>query len=246
MIYSGGIIMNENQLFVKNIVSKLLTEKESNELFKRVKEGDEQAKEKLFEHNIKLVFNEVLNRFKNINYDKKDLVSVGNIGLMKAITTFNPAKKIQFSSYAVRCIDNEILIFLRKIKKEQHLISLDKTHYYDGSGDEFKIIDTICDKTDINKEIMDNVTYQIIREIINDLPDRDRKIIILYFGFGQNDKHSQQKIAKMFDCNYINISRTISKNLKKIRYELVKRKIIEPNTIIQKSKDYNQKEKIKK
>ena len=176
--------MNTDELFIDgHKLPKLLSKQEVYELLEKIKQGDELAREKLVEHNIRLVLYEVTGRFKSVEYDKKDLVSIGNVGLMKAITTFDTSKKFEFATYAIRCIDNEILMFLRKLKKNQNVDSLDRTINHDKDGNELKIEDTISDETDIVEEYTDNETHQIIRQIVKDLPDRDREIIMLHFGF---------------------------------------------------------------
>lgn len=106
----------------------------------------------MVEHNIRLVLLAVTGRFKSVAYDKKDLVSIGNLGLIKAVETFDKSKNVEFSTYARRCIDNEILMFLRKLKKNQSCDSLDETIAYDTGGKELKLEDTISDKLDIVEE----------------------------------------------------------------------------------------------
>ena len=168
--------MNTDELFIDaNKLPKPLPKFQVNELLDKVKQGDEDAIKMIAKHNIRLVLYRVSNRFKTVEYDKKDLVSIGNVGLMKAVTTFDKSKKAEFVTYAIRCIDNEILIFLRNLKKDQKIDTLDKTIIHDKEGNELKIEDTISDKTDIVEDYKKNITYEIIREIVGELPDRDRE-----------------------------------------------------------------------
>ena len=220
--------MNTDELFIDaNKLPKPLPKSQVNELLDKVKQGDENAIKMIIEHNIRLVLYEVNNRFKSVEYDKKDLVSIGNVGLMKAVTTFDKSKKVEFATYATRCIDNEILMFLRKLKKDQKVDSLDKTITHDKEGKELKIEDTISDETDIVEDYEKNITYKIIREIVKELPDRDREIIMLHFGFYNNEVHTQKEIADMMSISQSYVSRLITKIVKKIGIQLQNCGVIE-------------------
>lgn len=220
--------MNTDELFIDaNKLPKPLPKSQVNELLDKVKQGDENAIKMIIEHNIRLVLYEVNNRFKSVEYDKKDLVSIGNVGLMKAVTTFDKSKKVEFATYATRCIDNEILMFLRKLKKDQKVDSFDKTITHDKEGKELKIEDTISDETDIVEDYEKNITYKIIREIVKELPDRDREIIMLHFGFYNNEVHTQKEIADMMSISQSYVSRLITKIVKKIGIQLQNCGVIE-------------------
>ena len=220
--------MNTDGIFIDiDKLPQLLSKSQLNQLLDRVKLGDEEAIKMVAEHNIRLVLHEVNNRFKSVEYDKKDLVSIGNVGLMKAITTFDKSKKVEFSTYAIKCIDNEILVFLRKLKKDQKADSLDKIITCDKEGNEVKIEDTISDETDIAENYEKIITYKIIREVVQELPDRDREIIGLYFGFYNNEIHTQKEIADMMSISQSNISKSITKIVKKIGIQLKNLGVIE-------------------
>lgn len=223
--------MNTDELFIDgHKLPKPLSKQEVYDLLEKIKQGDECARKKLIEHNIRLVLYEVTGRFKSVEYDKKDLVSIGNVGLMKAITTFDTSKKVEFATYATRCIDNEILMFLRKLKKDQNVDSLDRTINHDKDGNELKIEDTISDETDIVEEYTDNETYQIIRQIVKDLPNRDREIIMLHFGFYNDKTHTQKEIADMMSISQSYVSRLITKIVKRLGQQLQQKGIIELRT----------------
>ena len=190
--------MKTDELFlVGHKLPTPLSKQEVYELLGKIKQGDKRAKEKLAEYNIRLVLYEVTGRFKFVEYEKNELVSIGNLGLMKAINTFDTTKKVEFATYATRCIDNEILMFLRQLKKDQKVDSLNRTINYDNEGNELYLEDTISDETDIFEKYTDNETYQIIRQIVKDLPDREREIIMLYFGFYNDKIYTQKEIADM-------------------------------------------------
>ncbi len=220
--------MNTNELFIDaNKLPQPLPKSQVNELLDKVKHGDEDAIKMIIEHNIRLVLYQVNNKFKSVEYDKKDLVSIGNIGLIKAVTTFDKSKNVEFATYATRCIDNEILMFLRKLKKDQKVDSLDKTITHDKEGKELKIEDTISDENDIVEDYEKNITYKIIREIVKELPSRDREIIMLHFGFYNNKIHTQKEIADMMSISQSYVSRLITKIVKKLGIQLKKCGVIE-------------------
>lgn len=122
-----------------------LEKDELNRLIRAAKNGSKEAEERLVMHNLRLVLRQVFRRFGRIDYDKNDLISIGKIGLIKAINTYDVEKNFRFSSYAVKCIDNEILIFLRTIKDYQIIDSLDDVVFYGKDGSEKRLIDTLID-----------------------------------------------------------------------------------------------------
>ena len=183
--------MNTDELFIDaNKLPNPLPKFQVYELLDKVKQGDKDAIKMIIEHNIRLVLYRVNNRFKSVEYDKRDLVSIGNIGLVKAVTAFDKSKNVEFAIYATKCIDNEILMFLKKLKKHQNVDSLDKPIAYDKEGKELKIEDIISDETDMVEDYETKITHKIIREVVKKLPDRDRKIIMLHFGFYNNKIHT--------------------------------------------------------
>lgn len=223
--------MNTSEIFLNiDNLPGILNKSQLYELLEKAKANDKTAIKTIVEHNIRLVLYEVTNRFKSVEYDRKDLVSVGNVGLMKAILTFDRSRNVEFATYAIRCIDNEILIFLRDVAKNQNVDSLERAIKQDKEGNELKIEDTISDETDIVDEYEKDITCKIIREIIKELPDRDRKIIMLYFGF-YNKNYTQKEIAHIMLISQEYVSKLIRKNLKKIEEQLVKKDIIVINSM---------------
>lgn len=136
-------------------------------------------------------------------------------------------KKVAFATYARRYIDNEILMFLKKLKKIKNVDSLDRIINHGKDGNELKIEDTISDETDIVEEYTDNETYQIIRQIVKDLPDRDREIIMLRFGFYNDKTHTQKEIADMMYISRSNVSKLITKIVKRLGQQLHQKGVIE-------------------
>lgn len=227
--------MSTDELFIDgNKLPKILPKSQIYELLDKVKQGDKDATKMIVEHNIRLVLHQVSNRFKFIEYDKKDLVSTGIIGLIKAVTTYDKSKKFEFSTYAARCIDNEILMFLRNLKKDEKVDSFDKAIAYDKEGKELKIENTISDGTNIIEDYEKNITYKIIREIVKKLPDKDREIITLHFGFYNNKIHTQKEIANIMSISQSQVSRIITKTVKNIGIQLQNCGIIESTRKINK------------
>ena len=169
--------MSLDELFISDCeIPKSLSKEETYRLFKRVNLGDEQAFKKIVLHNIRFVIYEVMHCFQYVLYDKSDLISIGTIGLMKAVRTFDVTKNIDFATYAKKCIDNEILQFLRKLRNEKK---------YFGDVENFD------DETSILDEYIKIETCQIIRQMVMNLPARERDVIILYFGFDGDRKYTQ-------------------------------------------------------
>ncbi len=220
--------MNDDELFIDKL-PKSLSKDELQILIKQVKDGSKEARDELITHNIRLVLYEINTKFKNVNYDKKDLVSIGNLGLVKAVDTYDLSKKFEFSTYAARCIDNEILMFLRKIKKDSrvNINSLNDIIFDDKDGSEIKLEDQISDDRDLVEECENAEIYKAIREIVKDLPGIDGEIIRLYFGFYNDKTYTQNEIANKFHLNQVRVSRIIAKNVKQIGEILDSKGLIE-------------------
>lgn len=223
--------MNKNNFFMKDEdLPGLLPDDQLYELLDKAKQDDKDAVKTVAEHNIKLVLMIVNKNFKTVEWDKNELISIGNIGLIKAIKSFDKEKNVQFSTYASKCISNEILMFLRKLKKNKYVDSLDRP-IRNGKDDniDIKLEDTIIGDTDIEADYDKLETYEIIREIVSNLPPRDKKIITLYFGFDDNMPHKQEEIANILATGQSSISRAVTKILTKIEQKLVEKGIEQIN-----------------
>ncbi len=227
--------MNSDDLFIDTNLPKPLSKKEIYSYFEKMKQGDMKAREEIINHNIKLVLYQVKNRFNDTPYEQKELVSIGLIGLIKSVDTFDTTKNYSFASYATRCIDNEILMFLRKGKKSLSDQSLDSPISTDSEGDERTLQDILeDDNADLITQYERKETQNIIREIINNLSNRDQKIIILYFGFHNNQIYSQKEIADQLGISRSYVSRLIQRIVKQIEKQLRNIGLIES---IEKSND---------
>lgn len=211
--------MNTDELFIGKLPQPL-TKEELNNLIIKVSEGSHEARNKLIVYNIRLVLYEVIHRFEKVDYDKRELVSIGIMGLIKAINTYDISKNIKFSTYATRCIDNEILMFLRKLKKEQKVESIDRIVFYGKDSSELKLEDKLCDDSDLVEDYERNEIHNIIRELVKELPYRDREIVMLYFGFYNNRIYNQEEIADRLNISRSYVSRLIKENVIKMRKQL--------------------------
>lgn len=213
-----------------NYYSKLpypLDKEQTYDLFVKMKKGDYEAKEKLVLHNLRLVINVIIREFYNTQFEFEELVSIGNIGLIKAINTFDISKDRQFSTYATRCIMNEILMFLRKNGKNVSLVSLDDISFIYEKGEEIHYEDIIPDNVDIIEEYERKDIAVIINKCFNNLSDIERECIIMNFGLFGRKRIYQSEIAKKLNRSQPYISRLICNALKKIRIELCLMGIIE-------------------
>ena len=232
---------NSSELFIEGLPGSL-SQEESDKLFKMARQGDKEARNKLILHNVKLVMYEVKKRFGFTGFDVEDLVSVGNIGLIKAVETFDREKGFNFSSYATRCIDNEILMYLNKSRSEKVGTSLDKPVVGGHNDDEMDIMDTIKDNTDIVNEWLAKERLQIIREAVEKLPEQGREIIKLYFGFYNNKTYTQNEISRILSIPQSEVSKKIKLFLSDLNVTLYNEGVIEKNYFENRSR--NKRERI--
>lgn len=219
--------MKFDKLFIETNLPKPLEKEELNNYFEKMKLGDMTAREKIINHNIRLVMYEI-KKFSNTSYDLSELVSIGLIGLIKSVDTFDMSKGLQFTTYSGRCIDNEILMFLRKNKKYTNNISLDQTIGKDKDDKELKVYDTLEDiNSDFVKKYEDNESYKVIRNVINQLPERDKIIVMKHFGFINDKPMTQIEIANELGVTKSYISRVIKKVLKNVNVKLERLRIID-------------------
>jgi len=192
--------------------------KEEEEYYVRLKEeGDVEAKEKLIEHNLRLVVF-LAKKYENTGVDLEDLVSIGNIGLIKGINTFSSSKNIKLATYASRCIDNEILMYLRKNKKIKCEISIDQALSLDSDGNELHLEDIIgTDKDIISRNIEEKSDKEIMLNEVLNLKPRDRDIMILRYGLMGNEEYTQKEVAEKLGISQSYISRIEKKVIKRLK-----------------------------
>ena len=174
-----------------------LTSEEETEILEKLSNGDESVRQTLVERNLRLVVY-IAKKFENTGVGLEDLISIGTIGLMKAINTFNTDKNIKLATYASRCIENEILMFLRRSNKIKGEISIDEPLNQDGDGNELLLSDILGTDSDIvSKEIEDEVDKSLLRASIEKLNNRERNIMELRFGFISGKEKTQKEVADM-------------------------------------------------
>lgn len=183
----------------------------------KAQNGDIEAKNKLIEHNLRLVVY-LSKKYDNTKIDLEDLVSIGTIGLIKGISTYKVDKNIKLATYASRCIDNEILMYLRKNKKRNADVSLEESLSYDSEGNELHLEDILGTENDIvTKNIEDDDMKKTLIEEINKLPKRDKEIISLRYGLFGKKEITQKELAKKLNISQSYISRIEKKVIKKIK-----------------------------
>lgn len=179
--------------------------------------GDMFAKNKLIEHNLRLVVF-LAKKYENTNIDLEDLVSIGSIGLIKGINTYKINKNIKLATYASRCVDNEILMFLRKNKKRKSEISFEDSLSYDADGNELHLEDILGTDADIvTKEIEKETEKMLMVEEIEKLEDRDKQIIMLRYGLFGYEEMTQKDVADMLGISQSYISRIEKKVIKRLK-----------------------------
>ena len=214
------ILNKNNELFYVGNLDNLpapLSKEEEILYIKKAEEGDNNAKEKLIEHNLRLVVF-LAKKYENTNIDLEDLVSIGTIGLIKGVNTYRLDKNIKLATYASRCIDNEILMFLRKNKKRRGEISFEDSLSYDGEGNELHLEDILGTEKDIvTKGIEEEHDKKILYQEINKLKKRDKEIMILRYGLYNTKEITQKDVADLMGISQSYISRIEKKVIKKIQ-----------------------------
>ena len=195
---------------------RALTKEEEEEYFKNTKKGDMKARDKLIEHNLRLVAHIVRKYYVNCK-NQEDLISVGTIGLVKAIDSFNFENGARFATYASKCIQNEILMLFRSQKKLGYEVSLNDTIDIDKDGNPLTYIDIVCTEDtiaeDIDKKIKINKALGYIRK---NLDDREKQIIVMRYGLGNTKPYTQKEVAEKLDISRSYVSRIEKSVLEKI------------------------------
>lgn len=200
-----------------DILPPPLSKEEEDEALELARMGDVIAKNKLIEHNLRLVVF-LAKKYENTNVDLEDLVSIGTIGLIKGINTYKMGKNIKLATYASRCIDNEILMFLRKNKKRKSEISFEDSLSYDAEGNELHLEDVLgTDKDIVPKKLEDKIEKKLLVQELDRLSERDRKIMILRYGLFGYEEVTQKDVADMLGISQSYISRIEKKVIKKLK-----------------------------
>ena len=194
-----------------------LKKEEEEDLVGKLSTEGEKVRNILIERNLRLVVY-IARKFENTGVAIEDLISVGTIGLIKAVNTFNPEKKIKLATYASRCIDNEILMYLRKNKKVRTEVSFDESLSFDPDGNELRLEDILGTDADIVTKNLEHETEKnLVMEEINKLNYRDREIIVLRYGLMGHKEMTQKDVADLLGISQSYISRIEKKVIKRLR-----------------------------
>ena len=210
---------NEKVLYLgsTDILPPPLTKEEEESLVILSNKGDMSARNKLIEHNLRLVVF-LAKKYDNTMYDLEDLVSIGTIGLIKGVKTYKLDKNIKLATYASRCIDNEILMFLRKNKKRKTEISFEDSINLDSEGNELHLEDVFGTEDNIvEKEYESIVDKECLINEIENLSKRDKEILILRYGLNNKKEYTQKEVADMLGISQSYISRIEKKAIKKLK-----------------------------
>ena len=198
--------------------------KEEEEMLKLLDKGDDEARKILVERNLRLVVY-IAKKFENTGVGLEDLISIGTIGLMKGVNTFKLDKKIKLATYASRCIENEILMYLRRNNKTKAEVSIDEPLNVDWDGNELLLSDILgTDEDIIYKDLEDEAERKILSKAIEKLSDRERMIVDLRYGLSASDgmEKTQKEVADMLGISQSYISRLEKKIIKRLKKEMIK------------------------
>lgn len=195
---------------------------EESDLLGKLSAGDEEVKSSLVEHNLRLVVY-IARKFDNTGADSDDLVSVGTIGLIKAVNSFRPDKNIKLATYASRCIENEILMYLRRLVRVRNEVSFDEPLNTDWEGNELLLSDILgTDSDSIYKDIESGVEKELLRSALARLPERERRIMNLRFGLDGREEMTQKDVADLLGISQSYISRLEKKIIARLKNEIGK------------------------
>ncbi len=199
-----------------------LKKEEEAELIVRLGEGDEEAKSALIEHNLRLVVY-IAKRFENTGINIEDLISIGTIGLIKAVNTYKAEKNIKLATYASRCIENEILMYLRKTSNQRGEVSFDEPLNTDWDGNELLLSDILGTEEDmVMKPLEEDTDRQLLSLALNRLEDREKLIITLRFGLNGVQERTQKEVADQLGISQSYISRLEKRIIDRLKKEILR------------------------
>lgn len=203
-----------------------LPKDEEEKAIERMLMGDMKSRSKLIEHNLRLVAH-IVKKYECKEYDIDDLISIGTIGLVKGIDSYRPSKKTRLTTYAARCIENEILMHFRSNKKHLNNVSLNDSIGYDKDGNEINLIDVLkSEDKDMSEEVDLQNNIDLLLKYLNLLSDREKEIIIKRYGLFETKEQTQKEIAKEMKISRSYVSRIEKRALTKILREFIKNKSI--------------------
>ena len=215
----------ENDIFYiggSDILPPPLKGEEERRALESLERGEENAKQHLVEHNLRLVVY-IARRFENTGINLEDLISIGTIGLIKAVGTYRLDKKIRLATYASRCIENEILMYIRKTANQKTEVSLDEPINMDCDGNELLLSDILGTEEDIIlRPLEDDVDLCVLRQALRELPEREREIVLMRFGLEGRQERTQKEVAQMMGISQSYISRLEKRIMLRLRKEFLR------------------------
>lgn len=197
-----------------------LTQEEEAEVFRRMEQGDPQARDMLITHNLRLVVY-IARKFENSGVGIEDLISIGTIGLIKAVNTFCPSRNIKLATYSSRCIENEILMHLRKNTQLRNELSIDEPLNVDWDGNELLLSDILgSDPDSVNRNIEQEAEKDLLLDCVAHLSEREQLIMRLRFGIGGSREHTQKEVADLLGISQSYISRLEKKIIKRLKKDI--------------------------
>lgn len=220
------VFPGENAIFYiggSDILPPPLKGAEEQEALEALSRGEEDARQKLVEHNLRLVVY-IARRFENTGINLEDLISIGTIGLIKAIGTYKLDKKIRLATYASRCIENEILMYIRKTANQKAEVSLDEPINMDCDGNELLLSDILgTDEDMIFRPLEEDVDRRVLRQALRELPDREREIIVMRFGLEGRPELTQKEVAQKMGISQSYISRLEKRIMQRLKKEFLRK-----------------------
>ena len=219
-----GLIPSQEVFYIggSDVLPTPLKGQQEQEALEALERGDEGAKQKLVEHNLRLVVY-IARRFENTSINLEDLMSIGTIGLMKAVSTYRLEKKIKLATYASRCIENEILMYIRKTANQKAEVSLDEPINLDCDGNELLLSDILGTEEDmILRPLEEDVDRHVLRQALKTLPPREQEIVYLRFGLEGRKEMTQKEVAQEMGISQSYISRLEKRILLRLRKEFLR------------------------
>ena len=219
-----GLLPGQNVFYVggSDVLPAPLKGQDEQDALVALEAGDEHAKQRLIEHNLRLVVY-IARRFENTGINLEDMISIGTIGLIKAIGTYRRDRNIKLATYASRCIENEILMYIRKISNQKTEVSLDEPINMDYDGNELLLSDVLgTDEDMIMRSLEDEVDLCLLREALEQLPDREREIVEMRFGLAGRKELTQKEVAQHMGISQSYISRLEKRIMLRLRKEMIR------------------------
>ena len=219
-----GLVQPQSIYYIggTDILPPPLKTDEEQKVLEEMEAGSESAKQKLIERNLRLVVF-IARRFENTGVNLEDLISIGTIGLIKAVGTYRRDKNIKLATYASRCIENEILMHIRKIANQKVEVSLDEPINMDYDGNELLLSDILgTDEDMILKPLEDDLDLRLLRQAVRELPPREREIVVMRFGLEGQQELTQKEVAQKMGISQSYISRLEKRIMLRLKKELIR------------------------